>query len=118
MSDRDARQVNAARFSSSPPASPPDPPPDPAGEPRTAADRDAAVVPPGVVASRIRGTYDLYPVDFRRFAARCATAAEENGEVRVTKQDGIEAAVRLILHDETVARRWVAELRALARENR
>lgn len=104
MSARDQRAATAARFSSAAP------PPD--------AERDEAPAPAADVGRRIRGTYDLLPVHYRRLGARCAEAADELGEVRVTRQDAVEALVRLVLTDESTARRWTAELRALARERR
>lgn len=106
MSARDQRAATAARFSSTPPAEPAGP------------DGSGDVEAYDFLARKIRGTYDLYPAHFRALAARCAEAAEEIGEVRVTRQDAIEAAVHLILTDESTARRWVAQLRTMARERR
>lgn len=116
MSTHDRRAATAARFSSSPPAAAPDPAPD---DDRTETDRDAALAPvPAELGRRIRGSYDLFQADYRGLDRRCAEAADALGEVRVTRQDAIEAAVRLIQRDETVHRRWVAELGHLARERR
>lgn len=86
---------------------------------RADVDRDAALAPgatPTPSADRVRGTYDLYPVTYRGFGTDLLDAADELGRTRVTRQDGIEAAIRLIRRDESVRRRWVAELRAIERE--
>lgn len=116
MSTADRRAATAARFSSRAPVEP-----DERSAEQVEHDRDAALTAdasPDVLGRRIPGTYKLYPGQYRAFGATLADAADEIGEARVTRQDGIEAALRLLGHDETVRRRWVAELREVMRERR
>lgn len=101
------RAATAARLSSRPVVP----------EPSPARDEPVDEAPPEL-GRRIRGTYLLYPATYRALEQRRAEAAVEIGEVRVTWQDAIEAALRLVETDETVRRRWLGELRALAREKR
>lgn len=103
MSTADRRAAAAARFSSAP---------------SPAAEVDDAPAAPVEVGRKIRGTYNLFPTHFRGLDRWCADAAETLGEPVVTKQDAIDYAVRLILTDETVSRRLVAELRQAAAEGR
>lgn len=111
MSARERAAAAAARFSSSPSTSP-------AVDDRTDADQDAALAIPASVelGRQVRSTYLLHPPRYRAFGARCDEAAVELGEARVTKQDAVEALVRLLETDETVRRRWLAMLRTMARE--
>ncbi len=86
---------------------------------RQSAAKKAAVThtpPPATVAEiplakPVRTTLDLSPARDRDFKAWLAEASVRLGRVRVTKQDALNALVGLLLTDETLAKKILAELK-------
>lgn len=73
-------------------------------------DQDGAV-PPRVRTSKVRGTYDMWPGQYRTFGRWCDDTAEELGILRVDKQVVVGMLLHLLATDETTARKVKAELR-------
>lgn len=60
---------------------------------------------------KVRKTVDLYPPHNRALLTWCNETADMLGEARITSQDVLEALVRRLLTDETLARKIRADLR-------
>lgn len=64
-----------------------------------------------VLAKPVRSTLDLPPATHRDLQAWLGEAAVRLGRARVTKQDVLEAMVRRLLVDETLAKLILADLK-------
>jgi hypothetical protein len=63
------------------------------------------------LARPVRTTLDLSPARDRDLKAWLAEASVRLGRARVTKQDALNALVALLLTDETLAKKILAELK-------
>lgn len=64
-----------------------------------------------VLAKPVRSTLDLPPAVHRDLQAWLGESAVRLGRARVTKQDVLEALVRRLLHDETLTKLILADLK-------
>lgn len=72
----------------------------------------ATYEPPRVARTKkVRKTVDLFPAHNRALLTWCNETADMLGEARITSQDLLEALVRRLLTDETLARKIRADLR-------
>jgi hypothetical protein len=64
-----------------------------------------------VLSKPVRSTLDLPPAVHRDLQAWLGESAVRLGRARVTKQDVLEALVRRLLHDETLAKLILSDLK-------